>query len=97
MSICFVSELERHNETLKQDIEKAERDKEDLKETHKNYMMQVQVLLKKSGSLAKSEKTFRIRNICIRLRDEKPISVIFYVKYLTFRTEIATCGIRSCA
>ena len=38
-------ELEKHNETLKGELAKASQDKEDLKETHKNYMIQVQTLI----------------------------------------------------
>jgi hypothetical protein len=32
-------EIEKHNETLKAELVKASRDKEDLKETHNNYML----------------------------------------------------------
>jgi FtsZ-binding cell division protein ZapB len=46
------AELERHNETLKTELTKAERDKEDLKtahnnlqQTHNNYMAQMQTLI----------------------------------------------------
>ena len=38
-------ELERHNETLKTELEKAAQDKEDLKSIHNNYMLQMQTLI----------------------------------------------------
>lgn len=38
-------ELEKHNSTLKGDLDKAERDKEDLKTTYNNYFLQVQTLI----------------------------------------------------
>jgi hypothetical protein len=38
-------ELERHNETLKIELEKAAQDKEDLKSIHNNYMLQMQTLI----------------------------------------------------
>jgi len=34
-----------HNETLKAELEKVSHDKDDLKETHKNYMIQMQTLI----------------------------------------------------
>ena len=44
--ICARSEeLERHNETLKTELEKAAQDKEDLKSIHNNYMLQMQTLI----------------------------------------------------
>ena len=44
--ICAKSEeLERHNETLKTELEKAAQDKEDLKSIHNNYMLQMQTLI----------------------------------------------------
>jgi FtsZ-binding cell division protein ZapB len=49
-------ELEKHNETLKAELEKAERDKEDLKntynklqDTYNNYMAQMQTLIKQKA------------------------------------------------
>lgn len=48
-----IEELKAHNETLIRELEKAERDKEDLKntynkmqDTHNNYMAQMQTLIK---------------------------------------------------
>jgi hypothetical protein len=38
-------ELQAHNETLKTDLEKASQDKEDLKQMHNNYFLQVQTLI----------------------------------------------------
>jgi len=38
-------ELEKHIETLKADLEKASQDKEDLKQMHNNYFLQVQTLI----------------------------------------------------
>jgi hypothetical protein len=41
----FMLELHAHNETLKAELEKASYDKADIKEIHKNYMMQLQALI----------------------------------------------------
>jgi SMC interacting uncharacterized protein involved in chromosome segregation len=49
-------ELERHNETLKQDIERAERDKEDLKTTYNNYFLQIQTLINQKAIEAPGAK-----------------------------------------
>jgi len=56
-------ELEKHNETLKADLEKAERDKEDLKttynklqDTYNNYMAQMQTLIKQKSIEAPGAK-----------------------------------------
>jgi|SRR5271157_2336544 len=38
-------DLHDHNETLKKELEKAERDKDDLKTTYNNYFLQVQTLI----------------------------------------------------
>jgi acetoin utilization deacetylase AcuC-like enzyme len=40
-----IETLKIHNETLKAELEKANRDKDDLKETHMNYMIQMQTLI----------------------------------------------------
>lgn len=40
-----LEEKDRHIETLKGELEKAERDKEDLKKTYNNYFLQVQTLI----------------------------------------------------
>ena len=49
-------ELEKHNETLKADIEKASQDKEDLKQMHNNYFLQVQTLINQKAIEAPGEK-----------------------------------------
>jgi chromosome segregation ATPase len=49
-------ELERHNTTLKADLDKAERDKEDLKTTYNNYFLQVQTLINQKAIEATGEK-----------------------------------------
>ena len=49
-------ELEKHNETLKEELAKASQDKEDLKETHKNYMIQVQTLINQKAIEAPGAK-----------------------------------------
>jgi len=41
-------ENERHIETLKSSLEQANQDKDYLKETHKNYMIQVQTIIQKN-------------------------------------------------
>jgi predicted RNase H-like nuclease (RuvC/YqgF family) len=49
-------ELEKHNSTLKGELEKAERDKEDLKTTYNNYFLQVQTLINQKSIEAPGEK-----------------------------------------
>lgn len=49
-------ELEKHNSTLKGELEKAERDKEDLKTTYNNYFLQVQTLINQRAIEAPGEK-----------------------------------------
>ena len=56
-------EIEKHNQTLKAELEKAERDKEDLKttynklqDTHNNYMAQMQTLIKQKSIEAPGAK-----------------------------------------
>jgi TolA-binding protein len=39
-------EMEKHIETLKEQLEQANKDKDYLKETHSNYMAQVQTIIK---------------------------------------------------
>jgi chromosome segregation ATPase len=41
----WIIELQNHNETLKKELDNAGQDKDDLKETHKNYMLQIQTLI----------------------------------------------------
>lgn len=48
-------ELEKHNETLIRELEKAERDKEDLKRTYNNYFLQVQTLINQKAIEAPAE------------------------------------------
>jgi predicted nuclease with TOPRIM domain len=40
-----IETLKIHNVTLKAELEKSNHDKDDLKETHKNYMIQMQTLI----------------------------------------------------
>ena len=49
-------ELERHIETLKKELDKAERDKEDLKATYNNYFLQVQTLINQKAIEAPGNK-----------------------------------------
>ena len=49
-------ELEKHNETLKADIEKAGQREEDLKQMHNNYFLQVQTLINQKAIEAPGEK-----------------------------------------
>jgi chromosome segregation ATPase len=49
-------EIEKHNETLKAELTKAERDKEDLKVTYANYFSQVQVLINQKAIEAPGAK-----------------------------------------
>ena len=49
-------ELEKHNETLKAELEKASQDKEDLKQMHNNYFLQVQTLINQKAIEAPGEK-----------------------------------------
>jgi chromosome segregation ATPase len=49
-------ELERHNTTLKAELDKAERDKEDLKATYNNYFLQVQTLINQKAIEAIGEQ-----------------------------------------
>jgi len=51
-----VEELQDHNETLKKELDKAGQDKEDLKETHKNYMIQIQTLINQKAIEAPGAK-----------------------------------------
>jgi len=51
-----VEELQSHNDTLKGELDKAGQDKEDLKETHKNYMIQVQTLINQKAIEAPGNK-----------------------------------------
>src|SRR5271157_5969483 len=49
-------DLHDHNETLKKELEKAERDKEDLKTTYNNYFLQVQTLINQKSIEAPGSK-----------------------------------------
>ncbi|HEY5124661.1 MAG TPA: hypothetical protein VIK14_13100 [Ignavibacteria bacterium] len=51
-----VEELQDHNETLKTELEKAGQREEDLKETHRNYMLQVQTLINQKAIEAPGAK-----------------------------------------
>ncbi len=42
-------ELERHNSILKAELDKAAQDKENLKQMHNNYFLQVQTLINKKA------------------------------------------------
>jgi FtsZ-binding cell division protein ZapB len=49
-------ELEKHNETLIKELDKAEKDKEDLKTTYNNYFLQVQTLINQKAIEAPGAK-----------------------------------------
>jgi len=49
-------DLHDHNETLKKELEKTERDKEDLKTTYNNYFLQVQTLINQKSIEAPGSK-----------------------------------------
>lgn len=49
-------EIKEHNETLKAELNKAERDKEDLKVTYANYFAQVQTLINQKAIEAPGAK-----------------------------------------
>jgi hypothetical protein len=49
-------ELERHNSTLKEELDKASQREEDLKSMHNNYMLQVQSLINQKAIEAPGEK-----------------------------------------
>lgn len=49
-------ELENHSETLIKELEKAERDKEDLKATYNNYFLQVQTLINQKAIESPGQK-----------------------------------------
>jgi chromosome segregation ATPase len=51
-----VEGLQDHNETLKTELEKAGQREEDLKETHRNYMLQVQTLINQKAIEAPGAK-----------------------------------------
>ena len=51
-----IKELQDHNATLKNELEKAERDKEDLKVTYANYFAQVQTLINQKAIEAPGAK-----------------------------------------
>jgi hypothetical protein len=49
-------EIKEHNDTLKAELNKAERDKEDLKVTYANYFTQVQTLINQKAIEAPGAK-----------------------------------------
>ncbi len=49
-------ELQAHNETLKRELEKTSQDKEDIKKTFDNYMVQVQTLINQKAIEAPGAK-----------------------------------------
>ncbi len=49
-------EMEKHNETLKAELEKAGQREEDLKKVHNNYMLQVQTLINQKAIEAPGSK-----------------------------------------
>ena len=51
-----IGDLQAYVDTLKQELEKASNDKEDLKETHKNYMIQMQTLINQKAIEAPGAK-----------------------------------------
>jgi chromosome segregation ATPase len=51
-----LKEIQDHNETLKRELEKAERDKEDLKAVYNNYFLQVQTLINQKAIEAPGAK-----------------------------------------
>lgn len=51
-----IEEKDRYIETLKEDREKAEKDKEDLKNTYNNYFLQVQTLINQKAIEAPGNK-----------------------------------------
>jgi predicted nuclease with TOPRIM domain len=51
-----IETLKIHNETLKAELEKSNHDKDDLKETHKNYMIQMQTLINQKSIEAPGTK-----------------------------------------
>jgi Arc/MetJ-type ribon-helix-helix transcriptional regulator len=51
-----IEEKDRHIETLKTELEKAGQREEDLKETHRNYMLQVQSLINQKAIEAPGAK-----------------------------------------
>ena len=52
----WIIELQNHNETLKKELDNAGQDKDDLKETHKNYMLQIQTLINQKAIEAPGTK-----------------------------------------
>jgi|SRR5271157_1708237 len=49
-------EIQAHNETLKRELQKASQDKEDIKKTFDNYMVQVQTLINQKAIEAPGAK-----------------------------------------
>ncbi|MCO5380753.1 MAG: hypothetical protein NHB15_00235 [Methanosarcina barkeri] len=49
-------ELEKHNTTLKEELDKASHDKKDLKQMHNNYFLQVQTLINQKAIKAPGGK-----------------------------------------
>ncbi|RPJ70079.1 MAG: hypothetical protein EHM20_15785 [Alphaproteobacteria bacterium] len=53
---ALLEEKDKHIETLKTENEGLKQDKEDLKETHKNYMIQMQTLINQKAIEVPGEK-----------------------------------------
>jgi len=51
----WIKELQDHNETLKKELERASQDKEDFKNMHNNYFLQVQTLINQKAIGAPTE------------------------------------------
>lgn len=51
----LIIELKNHIETLKNELDKSERDKEDLKTTYNNYFLQVQTLINQKAITTQEE------------------------------------------
>jgi len=49
-------EIEKHNQTLARELDKASQDKEDLKQTYNNYFLQVQTLITQKAIKAPGNK-----------------------------------------
>ncbi len=62
-----IDELKAHNETLKKDLDHARQDKEDLKKTFDNYMVQVQTLINQKAVEASEEKKTMVAILVTRL------------------------------
>jgi hypothetical protein len=52
---ALITEKDKHIETLKSELAKAEQDKEDLKSTYNNYFLQIQTLINQKAITAPGE------------------------------------------